>query len=63
MFGTSIPCMTFRYMGYSPSGVFTVSCHAQFVKEALRFIWLKKDDKYSSFDKNRHFSLLTMHSN
>jgi hypothetical protein len=27
----------------------------QLCKEALRFIWLKKDGKYSSFDKHRQF--------
>jgi hypothetical protein len=28
MFGTSTPCMTYRCMGYSAPGVFTVSSHA-----------------------------------
>jgi hypothetical protein len=28
MFGTSTPCMTYRHMGYSVPGVFTVSSHA-----------------------------------
>jgi hypothetical protein len=33
MFGTSTPCMTYRPMGYSVSGVFTVSSHAQFARK------------------------------
>jgi hypothetical protein len=28
MFGTSTTCMTYRRMGYSTPGVFTVSSHA-----------------------------------
>jgi hypothetical protein len=35
MFGTSTPCMTYRHMGYSASGVFTVSSHAQFARKLL----------------------------
>jgi hypothetical protein len=39
-------------------GLFCAWCvHGKFpclvCKEALRFIWLKKGDKYSSFDKHR----------
>ena len=33
MFGTSTPCMTYRPMGYSVPGVFTVSSHAQFARK------------------------------
>jgi hypothetical protein len=33
MFGTSTPCMTYRRMGYSAHGVFTVSSHAQFARK------------------------------
>jgi hypothetical protein len=33
MFGTSTPCMTYRRMGYSAPGVFTVSSHAQFARK------------------------------
>jgi hypothetical protein len=41
-------------------GLFCVWCvHGKFpcplCKKALRFIWLKKGDKYSSFDKHRQF--------
>jgi hypothetical protein len=35
MFGTSTPCMTYQRMGYSVSGVFTVSSHAQFARNLL----------------------------
>jgi hypothetical protein len=35
MFGTSTTCMTYRRMGYSASGVFTVSSHAQFARKFL----------------------------
>jgi hypothetical protein len=35
MFGTGTPCMTYRRMGYSVPGVFTVSSHAQFVRKLL----------------------------
>jgi hypothetical protein len=35
MFGTSIPCMTYRRMSYSTPGVFTVSSHAQFARKLL----------------------------
>jgi hypothetical protein len=35
MFGTSTPCMTYRCMGYSALGVFTVSSHAQFARKFL----------------------------
>jgi hypothetical protein len=34
-FGTSTPCMTYRRMGYSAPGVFTVSSHAQFARKLL----------------------------
>jgi hypothetical protein len=33
MFGTSTPSMTYRRMGYSAHGVFTVSSHAQFARK------------------------------
>jgi hypothetical protein len=35
MFGTSTPCMTYRRMGYSAPGVFTVSSHAQFARKLI----------------------------
>jgi hypothetical protein len=35
MFGTSTPCMTYRRMGYSTPGVFTVSSYAQFARKLL----------------------------
>jgi hypothetical protein len=35
MFGTSTPCMTYRCMGYSMPGVFTVSSHPQFARKLL----------------------------
>jgi hypothetical protein len=35
MFGTNIPCMTYRRMGYSAPGVFTVSSHAKFARKLL----------------------------
>jgi hypothetical protein len=35
MFGTSTPCMTYRRMGYSAPGVFTVSSHAHFARKLL----------------------------
>jgi hypothetical protein len=35
MFGTSTPCMTYRGMGYSAPGVFTISSHAQFATKLL----------------------------
>jgi hypothetical protein len=48
-------------------GLFYVWCvHGKFpfqvCKEALRFIWVKKGGKYSSFDKIDNFSLLAIHS-
>jgi hypothetical protein len=35
MFGTSTPFMTYRHIGYSVSGVFTVSFHAHFTRKLL----------------------------
>jgi hypothetical protein len=48
-------------------GLFCAWCvHGKFpcpvCKEALRFIWLKKGGKYSSFDKHRQFLPPTIHS-
>jgi hypothetical protein len=48
--------------------LFSVWCvHGKFTcpicKQGLRFIWLQKGGKYSSFDKHRQFlSLLSIHS-
>jgi hypothetical protein len=33
MFGTNTPCMTYRRMGYSASGVFTTNSHAKFARK------------------------------
>jgi hypothetical protein len=35
MFSTSTPGMTYRHMGYSAHGVFTVNLHAQFARKLL----------------------------
>jgi hypothetical protein len=45
---------------FSAYGLFSTWCvHGKFpcslCKEALRFIWLNKGGKYSSFDKHRQF--------
>jgi hypothetical protein len=62
MFGTSTPCMTYRRMGYSAFGVFTVSSHAQFARKLSgSFGWKRVANIRSSINID-NFSLLTIHS-
>jgi hypothetical protein len=35
MFSTSAACMTYKRMGYSAPGVFTLSSHTQFARKLL----------------------------
>jgi hypothetical protein len=62
MFGTSTPCMTYRRMGYSAPGVFTVSSHAQFARKLSgSFGWKRVANIHPSINID-NFSLLTIHS-
>jgi hypothetical protein len=62
MFGTSSPCMTYRCMSYSASGVFTVCFHAQFERKLLGSFCLKRVANIRRSINIDNFSLLTIHS-
>jgi hypothetical protein len=62
MFGTSTPCMTYRRIGYYVPDVFTISSHAQFVRNLLGSFGLRKVANIHHSMNIDNFSLLAMHS-
>jgi hypothetical protein len=62
MFGTSTPCMTYRRMGYSAPGVFTVSFHAQFARKLLGSFGCERVANIRPSINIDNFSLLTIHA-